>query len=182
MSPIILELLVCVSWEHSPMQAGDSGFLLLVLGWYPLTIMCWWSLMSYSGSKTCLTKATNIIMVPTRIRFLITPLLSAWHCGPKIGVGEGVGGDLMYPTGSLRREYDFLSLHFFPHGFILFKVFRMWIKCLTINYFFFLSTIQTENSWENIYCASVWQKQKYELATFLRTTKNTFFCLNQINF
>ena len=28
--------------------------------------------------------ATNTIMVPTRIRFLIIPLLSAWHCGPKI--------------------------------------------------------------------------------------------------
>ena len=33
-------------------------------------------------------------MVPTRIRFVVTPLLSAWHCGPKIGFGSwgwGVG-------------------------------------------------------------------------------------------
>ena len=30
----------------------DSGFLSLVLGRYPLTIMCQWSLMSYSGSET----------------------------------------------------------------------------------------------------------------------------------
>ena len=29
--------------------------------------------------NTCLIKATNIIMVTIRIRFLITPLLSAWH-------------------------------------------------------------------------------------------------------
>ena len=29
----------------------DSGFLLLS-GWYPLIIMCWWSLMSYSGRGT----------------------------------------------------------------------------------------------------------------------------------
>ena len=42
--------------------------------------------------NTCLTKATNIIMVPTRIRFLITPLLSAWHCGPNIGFASGGGG------------------------------------------------------------------------------------------
>ena len=40
--------------------------------------------------NTCLTKSTNIILVPTTIRFLITPLLSAWHCGPTIGlVSEG---------------------------------------------------------------------------------------------
>ena len=30
----------------------DGGFLSLVLGWYPLTIMCRWSLMSYSGGET----------------------------------------------------------------------------------------------------------------------------------
>ena len=34
----------------------------------------------------CLTKAT------TRIRSLITPLLSAWHCGPKVGFGSGRAG------------------------------------------------------------------------------------------
>ena len=33
-----------------------------------------------------------MIMVPTRIRFLITPLLSAWHCGTKIGFGSGGDG------------------------------------------------------------------------------------------
>jgi len=39
-----------------------------------------------------------IIMVPTRIRFLPTSLLTALHCGPKIGFGYvrgcvgGVGG------------------------------------------------------------------------------------------
>ena len=54
--------------------------------------------MNSSGSEThVLTKATSIIMVPTRIRFLITPLLSAWHCGPQIGFSSrwrrgGVGG------------------------------------------------------------------------------------------
>ena len=42
--------------------------------------------MSYSGSETRLTKATNIIMVPTRIRFLIL----AWGGGGG-GVGGGVG-------------------------------------------------------------------------------------------
>ena len=65
-------------------------------------------------------------MVPTRIRFLKTPLLSAWYCGPNIGfgsrgvewgvcVGGGgrgagggggcecvcVGGGGMHPIGSL---------------------------------------------------------------------------------
>ena len=47
--------------------------------------------MSNLGSKIqkhCLTKATNIIMVPTRIRFLIT----AWQCGPKIRFSWGGGG------------------------------------------------------------------------------------------
>ena len=38
-----------------------------------------------------MTKATNIIMVPTRTRFLITPPLSAWHYGPKIGFSSGKG-------------------------------------------------------------------------------------------
>ena len=34
-----------------------------------------------------------IISVPTRIMFLITPLLSAWHCGPNIGFGSGGGNN-----------------------------------------------------------------------------------------
>ena len=38
-------------------------------------------------------------------------LLSAWHCRPKIGFGSG--GVLMHPIGSVRRECDFLPLHFF---------------------------------------------------------------------
>ena len=47
-----------------------------------------------------LTKATDIIMVPTRIRFLITPLLSAWQCGPNSGFswGGGWGGETDAPN------------------------------------------------------------------------------------
>ena len=47
--------------------------------------------MSNSGSKTqkhCLIKATNIIMVPTRIRFLITD----GSVGPKSDSAGGGGG------------------------------------------------------------------------------------------
>ena len=48
------------SWVYQPREfphadgvsSPDRGFLVLVLGSYPLTIMCWWSLMSYSGSET----------------------------------------------------------------------------------------------------------------------------------
>ena len=32
---------------------------------------------------------------------------------------------LMHPIGSLRREYDFLSLHFSPVRLTLFKVFQI---------------------------------------------------------
>jgi len=46
---IILEFLRCVSREHCPMQ-GEST-LSLALGWCLLTIMFWWSPMSYSGSN-----------------------------------------------------------------------------------------------------------------------------------
>ena len=67
-----------------------------------------------------MTKATNIIMVPTRIRILITPLLSAWHCGPK--------DSLRRESGSLRREYDFLSFHIFVSPLP-----RSRIRCLAHN-------------------------------------------------
>ena len=63
----------------------------------------------------CLTKVTNIIMVPTTIRFLITPLLCAEHCGPKIGFGRGGGGGggvLTHPTGSFMKGGG-LSFFFF---------------------------------------------------------------------
>ena len=56
---------------------------------------------------------------PRQDQIFDKPLLSAWHCGPKIGFGSGdaggvgVGrGGLMHPIGSLQREYDFLSLRF----------------------------------------------------------------------
>ena len=49
----------------------DGGFLSLVLGSYALTIMCRRSMMSYSGSK-----ASNIIIVPNRVRFFFSSLLS----------------------------------------------------------------------------------------------------------
>ena len=45
----------------------------------PLTVICWWSLIKYSGSKTCQTQATNIIMGFSRIKLLTTkPLCSVW--------------------------------------------------------------------------------------------------------
>ena len=56
-------------------------------------------------------------MVPTRIRFFITPLLGI--VGQKSdggggggGSGGGGGGELMHPTDSLRREYDSVSPSF----------------------------------------------------------------------
>ena len=49
-------------------------------------------------------------MGPTRIRFVITPLLSAWHCGPNIGFGWGWGwgrGELMCPIGFYEGRRTF---------------------------------------------------------------------------
>ena len=65
-------------------------------------------------------------MAPTRIRFLITPLLSAYYCGPKFGFdsgGRGVvvgGGGLMYPADYLFVFFFFLSFLLSFFSFFLF--------------------------------------------------------------
>ena len=95
-----LEVLGVVSRDHPPSHASgdyhlDDGFLSLVLGSYPLTIMCQWSLMSYSGSETRGWPRHQHNNGPTRIRFLITPLLLALWAKHRIrlrGVCGGGGG------------------------------------------------------------------------------------------
>ena len=67
-------------------------------------------------------------MVPTSIRFFITPLFGiVGQTLDLVGgvLGGGGGGELMHPIGSLWREYNFLSLHFFPCQFNLFKAFQI---------------------------------------------------------
>ena len=94
-----------------------------------------WPFTKYS-KNACLTKATNIIMVPTRIRFLITPLLSAWHCGPNIGFDVGPGSwCTQYFLSKMKGVQLCLSIFYIyiyifppPHPpvrFILFKVFQI---------------------------------------------------------
>ena len=88
-----LELLGCQPRAFSHARGVchlDSGFLSLTPSHHYVPVVTD-ELLRYQN--TCLTQATNIIMVPTRITFLITPLLSTWLCGPKIGFGSrGLGG------------------------------------------------------------------------------------------
>ena len=55
-------------------------------------------------------QGNNITMVPTRIRFLDNPLLSAWHCGPEIGFGRG-GHWCTEKVLDERSRIFFLSLY-----------------------------------------------------------------------
>ena len=106
----------------------DDGFLLLVLGWYPLTIMCQWSLMSYSGSETCGWPRQPNIMVPTRIRFFYNPsalCLALWAKNRiRLGAGNWCG--------------DFLSI-FSPSGS---RSSKSTYNALTINYLLVFSLLQ----------------------------------------
>ena len=59
------------------------------------------------------------------------------------GMGGGGGGVVMHPIGSLRRQYDFLSLHFFsPSDLHCLRSSRSKYNASTINYFFFYSTLR----------------------------------------
>ena len=43
------------------------------------------------GMNFCVYGIIFLIIISTTIRFLITPLLSTEHCGPKLGFGGGWG-------------------------------------------------------------------------------------------
>ena len=86
--------------------------------------------------KQCLPQATNIIMVPTRIRFLIKPSALCVSLLAKNWVRLQGGTAQMHRIGSLRRSRTFFSLSlslcilyiyifiFVSSGFTLFKVFQ----------------------------------------------------------
>ena len=63
-------------------------------------------------------------MVPTRIRFLITPLLSPWHCGPNFGFGSG-GSDAPNRLFTKGVRLSDAPVILFSVRFTLFKVFQM---------------------------------------------------------
>ena len=125
-----------------------SSFLSLILGWYPLiVIMCQWSLMSYLGSETHVGQATNIIMVFTRIKFWITPLLSGFG-EAKIWIGSRRD---MYPIGSLWREWASPLFRFFFPILLLLRSARpkhnaSTIDCLLLFVWvlFYMSTTKTK--------------------------------------
>ena len=93
-----------------------GSFLLLVVGWYLLTVWPlhasghWWATQvakHTSGPRNQHNKSSH------QDQIFDDPLLSAWHCGPKIGSGTGWGvggggGEQMHPIGSLWRKQDFL--------------------------------------------------------------------------
>ena len=90
----------------------DGGLLPLVLGWYPLTIMCQWPLMSYWGSETCVSDVGNQYHNgPQQDQIfdnISAPCLTLW-AKHRIQFQGG----LMHTKGSLWKEYDsllFLSL------------------------------------------------------------------------
>ena len=83
--------------EVPPLTSLTGSCFFFFFPWYwliALTIMCWWSLKSYSGSETCLSKATNVIMVPHQDQVFDNPsaLCLALWARHQIWHGGGGGG------------------------------------------------------------------------------------------
>ena len=105
--------------------------------------MCWWSLKSYSGSETCLSKATNVIMVPHQDQVFDNPSAlclalwarhQIWHGG---GGGGGGGGTDTHKRLFMLGTYFFNLLFIFlssPSDLLCLRSFRCKYNASTINY------------------------------------------------
>ena len=80
-------------------------------------------------------------MVPTRIRFLITPLLFAWHCGPRIRFGSGGGPDAPNRLFMKGVRLSVSIFYFFSlSDWLCLRSSRPKYNASTINYLLFFSS------------------------------------------
>ena len=82
---------------------------IVVLGWYPLTITCWWSRMIYSGSETCVWPRQPTQWSPTG-SVLITTLLS--FGGHK---SDSAPGETDAPNRLFMKDVGLSFFSFFTH-------------------------------------------------------------------